>query len=191
MAINVTSVVRSRRRWRLSVPLKTDARLPSQKFTNPPGFSVETETGMNFNYTFTINRWSLRLLGLWPLDTGFSSIVHCNINFTILFICLLSPVVQLPEAENLTDIINRSKKLVPFLPLLMRFILIKLQTKDLRIILDSMIIDWANYRYLPKQYRRIMDCYARRGRLFTIISLVFIMLSVIGEISNVSEDQDR
>ncbi|EZA50409.1 ObirOr5-ZA1 [Ooceraea biroi] len=148
---------------------------------NETRFSAEEKTKIyNFDYAVAMNRWSMRMIGLWPVDTGFSNFL-CNISFTIMLICLLPPAAQLfATAKDLNSITNQIIRTVPFIPLMMRFILIKMQTKNLRVILNSMIIDWTNYRHLPEQCRQIMNYYARRGRLFTLTSIVFTTLSIIG-----------
>jgi len=140
----------------------------------------------NFDYAFAINRWTLRLVGLWPLDTGFSNLLY-SINFITIIISTFPPVIQLfATATNWTSIIEQIIRTTVFILLLAKFTFIKVQFKKLRIILDSMIIDWTNYCSLPEQYQRIMDYYAKRGRLFTIVNITFITLSVIGEMSNIS-----
>jgi hypothetical protein len=140
----------------------------------------------NFNLALAINRWNLKLLGLWPLDTDFSNLLF-SINFIIIIIFTFPSAIQLfATATNWNSIITQIIRTILFILLMMRIIFIKVQSKNLRIILDSMITDWKNYCSLPEQYQRIMDYYAKRSRLFTVINITFTMLSVIGEISNIS-----
>ncbi|KAH0956030.1 OrUA2PC, partial [Eciton burchellii] len=134
----------------------------------------------NFNLALAINRWNLKLLGLWPLDTDFSNLLF-SINFIIIIIFTFPSAIQLfATATNWNSIITQIIRTILFILLMMRIIFIKVQSKNLRIILDSMITDWKNYCSLPEQYQRIMDYYAKRSRLFTVINITFTMLSVIG-----------
>lgn len=149
---------------------------------------MKKEMKINFDYAVGVNRWSMRLLGLWPLDTQYSTFT-CSINFTLITIFILPLMAHLLTLTDWESIINQALRTITYFPLLMKFILMKVNAKKLRIILNMMIIDWTNYRYLTKQKQEIMIYYAKKGRQINLISIVWIMSSIMGEHLNTFEDE--
>lgn len=134
----------------------------------------------SFHYAVAVNRWSMKLLGLWPLDSKFSNL-KCSASFMLVLILSLPAMIHLLTMTEWEAIIRQANLTLVHLPFLMRFVFVKINTENLRIILHKMIIDWTNYRYLSKQDRQSMMYYAKKGRLLNVICIIGVTLSCIGE----------
>ncbi|EFN86705.1 hypothetical protein EAI_12261 [Harpegnathos saltator] len=141
------------------------------------GTTADEEAG-NFDYAVAINRWSMRLLGMWPLDTSRLSHLRCGLSFGTMLVINCPAIVYLFMITNWVAIMNQANLTFPLFFAYVKFVLMKTKAKNLRLILRSMSRDWANYRYLSARDRRAMFHYAKKGRQINVFCFVWMMLAV-------------
>lgn len=142
----------------------------------------------SFDHAISITRSGMRLLGFWPQDRGFLYDLQCGTIFLLIGFFMLSAVVQTyTVVYTVTDwnsVMHEALYTTPLIPLIARFIFMKVMAGNFRLILHAMTVDWANARFLTKRCHRIMTYYAGRGRRFSILSTVLVMLSIAGKKSD-------
>lgn len=149
---------------------------------------LESEEIGSFDRTIAITRYGMRLLGFWPQDTRFLCDLQCGMIFVLIGFFLVPAAVRMyTVVYTVTDwnsVMRQALHIIPIIPLLARFVFMKVMARNFRFILHTMTVDWANYRHLAKKSRRIMTYYAKRGRRFSILSTVLMMLSITGKKSD-------
>lgn len=142
----------------------------------------------SFDRTIAITRYGMQLLGFWPQDTRLICNLQCGIIFTLIcFFTFPTTMRMYTMVSTVTDwnsVMHQALETAPMIPLLARFIFMKMMARNFRLILHTITVNWAKYRYLTKRDRQIMVSYARRGRRFSILNAVLLTLSVVGEKSN-------
>ncbi|XP_071631391.1 odorant receptor 10-like [Temnothorax longispinosus] len=138
----------------------------------------------SFDRAIAIIRYGMRLLGFWPQDTWFLCNLQCGSIFILIVLTVFPAIVQtysvLYTVTDWNSVMHEILGTVPIIPLLARFVFMKVMARNFRFILYTMTADWANYRYLAKRSRQIMIYYAKRGRRFSILSTVLLMLATMG-----------
>lgn len=142
----------------------------------------------SFDRAITITRYGMRLLGFWPQDTRLLCDLQCGVIFMLISFFMLPAAVQtytvVYMVTDWNSVMNQVIHIVPIIPLLARFAFMKIMARNFRFVLHTMTVDWSNYRYLARKSRRTMVYYAKRGRRFSILSTVLVMLSVMGKKSD-------
>ncbi|XP_014471758.1 PREDICTED: uncharacterized protein LOC106742914 [Dinoponera quadriceps] len=141
------------------------------------GASAGGEEAGSFNYAVAVNRWSMRLLGLWPLDARLSYL-KCSVILGLMIVVMLPVVTCLFMITDWVAIMNQVNMTLPSLPMFVRFLVMKIKAQNLRVVLSSMSHDWANYRHLSVRNRRTMFHYAKRGRRINVVCIVWMILTI-------------
>lgn len=159
------------------------------KFVDEVGTGVtEDEEKGSFDYAVALNRWSMRLLGLWPLDTRLSHL-RCGMSLGMSLVITLPAIARLFVLTDLVGIMYQANLTLPLLPTFVRFVVMKVEAKNLRTVLHSMSRDWASYRYLPARDRRSMFHYVKKGRRINAVCIAWMTLTIGGEANpNVSSN---
>ncbi|XP_011684992.1 PREDICTED: odorant receptor 22c-like isoform X2 [Wasmannia auropunctata] len=145
---------------------------------------ARTEETGSFDHAFALTRHGMRLLGFWPRDTHLLSNLRCGAICALIgFISFPGVVRTYTVIDTVTDwslVMHQAIEVVPMIPLLARFVFMKVMAKNFQHILHTITTDWADFRYMTKRARRIMAYYARRGRRFCILSTTLLTISIIG-----------
>lgn len=144
------------------------------------GATGDDEVAGSFDYAVAVNRWSMRLLGLWPLDTRISHL-RCSVNLGVVIAVVFPAVAYIFMITDRVAIMNQVNMTFPTSTTLLRFIVMKMEAKNLRAVLRSMSRDWANYRYLSPRNRRIMFHYAKRSRRINMVYIAWLVITIGGE----------
>ncbi|XP_011865600.1 PREDICTED: odorant receptor 82a-like [Vollenhovia emeryi] len=151
--------------------------------TRPSESDDEGETG-SFDRAIAITRYGMRLLGFWPQDTRLLCDLRCGAIFLLTGFFMFPAAAQTyTVVYTVTDwnsVLRQALRMVPIIPLLARFVFMKVMAGNFRLVLRTMTADWVDYRYLARSGRRVMVYYANRGRRFSILSTALLMLSVTG-----------
>ncbi|KAG7213182.1 hypothetical protein KM043_002496 [Ampulex compressa] len=132
-----------------------------------------------FDYAVAFNRWSMKLLGLWPLGERFSNL-KWSLVFAVAFFFLFPSMARMMTIAGWRSIIEQAVLTVPLCLLLMKFAYIKARATNFKTILEAMIEDWSKFAYLPDGSRKAMVEHARRGRIVNIMCIVCMLLSIAG-----------
>lgn len=142
----------------------------------------------SFDRAVAVTRYGMRLLGFWPQDTRLLCDLQCGMIFVLIGFFVFPAAMQTyTVVYTVTDwnsVMHQALHTIPIIPLLARFVFMKVMARNFRFILHEMTVDWANYCHLAKRSRRIMTYYAKRGRRFSILSTVLMMSSITGEKSD-------
>lgn len=138
----------------------------------------------SFDYAVAISCWSMKLLGLWPLDTRLSNL-RCGVCLVMMVLAVLPAITCLFMITDMVIMMNRLSMTLPVLQTSIRFVIMKVKAKNLRDVLCNMSCDWTRYRHLPVQDRRSILHYAKRGRRINLVCLGWLVLALAGETNRV------
>ncbi|XP_012536419.1 odorant receptor 22c isoform X2 [Monomorium pharaonis] len=164
--------------------IRTIRHTPKPSDSNDEIGNPDKREAGSFDRAIAITRYGMQLLGFWPQDTRLLCDLRCGVIFALIgFFTFPTALRTYTVVYTVTDwdkVMHQALETVPAIPLLARFIFMKVMARNFRLVLCAMTADWTDYRYLTKRDRRIMVHYARRGRRFSILSTILLALVLIG-----------